>query len=163
MNSKKSNEVDLVKELYATCVEMQKRVTQLIGNIANESVIVELLRINDDLNNVFLRYKRFVNSNPKQVDSNNKSTGSAGSASAMPQITSPPPSSSSSAPSSSRNNKSLSTTSTQQNDADAPSLIDFTDFETSTMIQNLDLNKQTNTNSTQIKQNNEDEVILINI
>jgi hypothetical protein len=42
---------------------MQKRVTQLIGNISNENVIGELLRVNDDLNNVFLRYERFEKGN----------------------------------------------------------------------------------------------------
>ena len=52
-------DVALLNELHRTTSEMQKRITQLIGNIANESIIGELLRINDDLNNVFLRYERF--------------------------------------------------------------------------------------------------------
>ena len=52
-------DVALLSELHRTTSEMQKRITQLIGNIANESIIGELLRINDDLNNVFLRYERF--------------------------------------------------------------------------------------------------------
>jgi hypothetical protein len=56
------NDLALVTELNKTCREMQKRVTQLIGNISNESVIGELLRVNDDLNNVFLRYERFERS-----------------------------------------------------------------------------------------------------
>lgn len=41
---------------------MQKRITQLIGNISNENIIGDLLRINDDLNNSFLRYDRFEKS-----------------------------------------------------------------------------------------------------
>ncbi|RNA34582.1 target of Myb 1-like isoform X3, partial [Brachionus plicatilis] len=58
------NDQDLVlmKEIYETCKEMQKRITQLIGNVSNEGVINELLRINDDLNSVFLRYERFERS-----------------------------------------------------------------------------------------------------
>jgi hypothetical protein len=48
-----------LKEIFSTTSEMQKRITQLIGNVSNESIISELLRINDDLNNVFLRYERF--------------------------------------------------------------------------------------------------------
>ena len=64
-NSKKTaiNSVDedvcLLKELFITTNEMQKRITQLIGNVANENIIGDLLRINDDLNNVFVRYERF--------------------------------------------------------------------------------------------------------
>ncbi len=52
---------------------MQKRITQLIGNISNENIIGDLLRINDDLNNSFVRYERFektfhpVNSNQNSV------------------------------------------------------------------------------------------------
>lgn len=41
---------------------MQKRIAQLIGSITNENVIGELLRINDDLNNAFLRYERYERS-----------------------------------------------------------------------------------------------------
>ncbi len=51
-------DVTFLKELYKTTSEMQKRITQLIGNISNENIIGELLRINDDLNNAFVRYDR---------------------------------------------------------------------------------------------------------
>lgn len=57
--SKVSEDISLLQELFITTSEMQKRVTQLIGNIANDDVIGELLRVNDDLNNVFVRYERF--------------------------------------------------------------------------------------------------------
>lgn len=33
----------LMKEIYETCKEMQKRVTQLIGNVSNEGVISKIL------------------------------------------------------------------------------------------------------------------------
>lgn len=33
----------LMKEIYATCKEMQKRITQLIGNVSNEGVISKVL------------------------------------------------------------------------------------------------------------------------
>lgn len=54
-----SSDISLLNELFITTSEMQKRITQLIGNISNENIIEDLLRINDDLNNVFVRYERF--------------------------------------------------------------------------------------------------------
>ena len=84
--------------MYQTCKEMQKRITQLIGNISNENIISnlfliinvlvlliylsnlkykdELLRANDDLNNAFLRYERFQKNQPSQpqVDVNRQTS-----------------------------------------------------------------------------------------
>lgn len=57
--SENDQDLILLREIFKTCKEMQKRITQLIGNISNEGVINELLRINDDLNYAFLRYERF--------------------------------------------------------------------------------------------------------
>lgn len=49
----------LLCDLNATCQAMQKRIVELIEKVANEEVTNELLRINDDLNNVFERYERY--------------------------------------------------------------------------------------------------------
>ena len=54
-----SYDIQLMSELNRTCRAMQQRIVDLIGQVINEEVTVELLRINDDLNNVFLRYERF--------------------------------------------------------------------------------------------------------
>jgi len=35
---------------------MQHRLVELIGKLANDEVTAELLRVNDELNNLFLRY-----------------------------------------------------------------------------------------------------------
>lgn len=38
---------------------MQQRLVELIEQLSNDEVTAELLRINDDLNNLFLRYGRW--------------------------------------------------------------------------------------------------------
>jgi len=50
---------DLLQELNRTCRTMQQRVVELIDRVANEEVTGELLQLNDNMNNVFLRYERF--------------------------------------------------------------------------------------------------------
>ena len=54
-----TDDFELLMELNATCREMQKRLVELVDRIANEEVTGVLLRINDNLNNVFLRYDRY--------------------------------------------------------------------------------------------------------
>ena len=49
---------ELLQELNRTCRAMQQRVVELISCVANEEVTEELLHVNDDLNNIFLRYDR---------------------------------------------------------------------------------------------------------
>lgn len=39
---------------------MQERVVDLIGKLAHDEMTAELLRINDELNNLFLRYSRYT-------------------------------------------------------------------------------------------------------
>ena len=39
---------------------MQERVVDLIGKLAHDEMTAELLRINDELNNLFLRYTRYT-------------------------------------------------------------------------------------------------------
>lgn len=48
------------QELNRTCRAMQQRIVELISCVSNEAVTEELLHVNDDLNNIFLRYERFV-------------------------------------------------------------------------------------------------------
>ncbi|XP_073247471.1 TOM1-like protein 2 [Porites lutea] len=52
-------DLQLLQELNRTCRAMQQRVLELIQRVANEEVIGLLLSVNDDLNNVFIRYDRY--------------------------------------------------------------------------------------------------------
>lgn len=46
---------------------MQQRIVELISCVSNETVTEELLHVNDDLNNIFLRYERLETNTQKQV------------------------------------------------------------------------------------------------
>ncbi|KZC11615.1 TOM1-like protein 2 [Dufourea novaeangliae] len=53
-------DLELLTELHVTCKDMQARVVDLIGKLAHDEMTAELLRINDELNNLFLRYSRYT-------------------------------------------------------------------------------------------------------
>lgn len=53
--------------------EMQNRIVELIGRVTHDEITAELLRLNDELNNLFLRYQRYE----KNRDPQNASTPSA--------------------------------------------------------------------------------------
>lgn len=52
---------------------MQSRIVDLIGRVTHDEITAELLRLNDELNNLFLRYQRYE----KNRDPSNTSTPSA--------------------------------------------------------------------------------------
>ncbi|XP_017523044.3 target of Myb1 membrane trafficking protein isoform X1 [Manis javanica] len=52
-------DLELLQELNRTCRAMQQRVLELIPRVASEQLTEELLMVNDNLNNVFLRHERF--------------------------------------------------------------------------------------------------------
>lgn len=48
--------------------EMQSRIVDLIGRVTHDEITAELLRLNDELNNLFLRYQRYEkNRDPKNT------------------------------------------------------------------------------------------------
>ncbi|XP_019711851.1 TOM1-like protein 2 isoform X3 [Hippocampus comes] len=54
-----TSDYELLQELNRTCRAMQQRIVELISCVSNEAVTEELLHVNDDLNNIFLRYERY--------------------------------------------------------------------------------------------------------
>ncbi|XP_015929439.1 TOM1-like protein 2 isoform X2 [Parasteatoda tepidariorum] len=52
-------DLELLQELQKTCYAMQSRIVDLIDRIGVEEITSDLLRINDELNNLFLRYDRY--------------------------------------------------------------------------------------------------------
>lgn len=61
-----SDDWELLNDLNRTCQTMQTRIVELIERVANEEVTNELLRVNDELNNLFLRYERHAKKHKQQ-------------------------------------------------------------------------------------------------
>ncbi|VVC26269.1 Hypothetical protein CINCED_3A025346 [Cinara cedri] len=56
-----ASDVQLLTELYTTCKAMQERIVELLAKLPDGEFTEQLLLVNDDLNNVFLRYSRYEN------------------------------------------------------------------------------------------------------
>ncbi|KAM9818412.1 target of Myb1 membrane trafficking protein isoform 3-T3 [Syngnathus typhle] len=63
----KQDDTELLQQLYSVCKNMQTRVVELIPQLMDEGLIEELLVVNDDLNNAFIRYERFDRLNKAQM------------------------------------------------------------------------------------------------
>uniref|UniRef100_A0A3Q3BDE3 Target of myb1 like 2 membrane trafficking protein n=1 Tax=Kryptolebias marmoratus TaxID=37003 RepID=A0A3Q3BDE3_KRYMA len=98
-----SSDLELLQELNRTCRAMQQRVVELISRVSNEEVTEELLHVNDDLNNVFLRYERYERYRSGRAAQNNGmlaeatednliDLGPGSPAVVTPRVTSSPPS-----------------------------------------------------------------------
>ncbi|XP_034044362.1 target of Myb protein 1-like isoform X2 [Thalassophryne amazonica] len=62
-------DTDLLQQLHLVCRSMQTRVVELVPQLMDEAFIAELLAVNDDLNNTFIRYDRFDRLNKAQMTS----------------------------------------------------------------------------------------------
>ncbi|XP_076001770.1 target of Myb1 membrane trafficking protein isoform X2 [Genypterus blacodes] len=61
------DDIELLQQLYSVCKSMQARVVELIPRLLDEAFIEDLLVVNDDLNNAFIRYERFERLNKAQI------------------------------------------------------------------------------------------------
>ncbi|XP_067830785.1 target of Myb protein 1 isoform X2 [Heptranchias perlo] len=71
-----SSDLELLQELNRTCRAMQQRILELISRVTNEQVTEDLLHVNDNLNNIFLRYDRFERFRTGQNAANRVPSGS---------------------------------------------------------------------------------------
>lgn len=69
------SDIELLEDLNLTCRQMQKRIMELIQVVQMEQVTEELLRINDELNNAFLRYDRYQRLRSNQPNQKLQPTG----------------------------------------------------------------------------------------
>ncbi|XP_034443537.1 target of Myb protein 1-like isoform X2 [Hippoglossus hippoglossus] len=73
----KPDDTELLQQLYSVCKNMQTRVVELIPQLLDEGFMEELLVVNDDLNNAFIRYERFDRLNKAQISSPQQSSASS--------------------------------------------------------------------------------------
>ena len=69
-----AQDATLLSQLDKACREMQSRLTSLLSELdpaAAGDLFMDALRINDDLNNIFLRYERFCRSRPQNKNPSN--------------------------------------------------------------------------------------------
>lgn len=69
-----SDDIELLQQLYSVCKNMQTRVVELIPQLLDERFVEELLVVNDDLNNAFIRYERFDRLNKAQTTNTQQSS-----------------------------------------------------------------------------------------
>jgi len=49
----------LLEQLHGTCRAMQSRLVELIDQVDDDHLTADLLEVNDNMNNIFLRYERY--------------------------------------------------------------------------------------------------------
>ncbi|KAH8259588.1 hypothetical protein KR026_007056 [Drosophila bipectinata] len=81
----------LLNELTSTCKEMQSRIVDLIGRVQDDELTAEFLRINDELNNVFLRHQRYEKNRSQAPGAVTSPSAVLGAAMGLPGVGAPGP------------------------------------------------------------------------
>ena len=71
-----AQDAQLLTKLDKSCREMQSRLTVLVSELdpaASGDLFMDALRVNDELNNIFVRYERFCRSRPQPQSSSSSS------------------------------------------------------------------------------------------
>lgn len=68
----------LADDLNTTCRQMKDRIVELIEQVANEDLTIELLTLNDELNNIFIKYDRLVRNKEGRKTSTNPESNPSG-------------------------------------------------------------------------------------
>lgn len=111
MSKNEDSDWQLAADLNTTCRQMKGRIVDLIEKVANEDLTIELLRLNDELNNIFIKYDRLLkdrsNPNTASQPSDRSRTTDSGQVLRSPGTTSAAPDNSSSQAGPSANELSL--------------------------------------------------------
>jgi len=72
----------MFEQLHATCRAMQSRLVELIDQVDDDKLTAELLEVNDNMNNLFLRYDRYEKNKSQSIQTRQgarkKDSGGAG-------------------------------------------------------------------------------------
>ncbi|XP_032420036.1 target of Myb protein 1 isoform X1 [Xiphophorus hellerii] len=72
-----ADDAELLQQLFSVCKKMQSRVVELIPQLVDEGFMEELLVVNDDLNNTFIRFERFERLSKAQSTNTQQSSASS--------------------------------------------------------------------------------------
>lgn len=78
----------LFESLHGTCRSMQSRLVELIDQVEDDKLTADLLEVNDDMNNLFLRYDRYE----KNKSLSQARQGAIKKSNVSPQLPAPQPS-----------------------------------------------------------------------
>merc|ERR1719468_734173 len=68
----------LFDQLHATCRAMQTRLVELVDQLEDDKLIADVLEVNDNMNNLFLRYDRYEKNKSQSLGAVRRTPASGG-------------------------------------------------------------------------------------